>query len=385
MEPDLPRSPLVSSPHLALLLSVVTLALFLTVGTTAQVLNLGWGLWFTEIFIFLGTPWVAVRLSGRSPVRYTGLEFPGWKPIGFGFLLGAVNFFAWVIPLQWLSRWLAPAWMEELFDASKIFENQTPIELAAIISGAGIAAPLCEEFFFRGVLQQGLQRLVRPRGAITLTALFFSALHLDPIGFLARFELGLLFGVLFLRSGSIWPGVMAHAANNLVSTALFFAFRGAEAEEPKLIQILPMAALGLAAFAGVASLAARSPWILVSPRPAAEVLPRPSTPWRIIGPWAAAAIVLVIGLLAVDSRGVRLNLVDARIKVREPKPTAPAEQREAYESLLELRRKARAGKVPIEEYVERRRALEEAAGTAAPDVTGTDTGARGGADRPSTR
>jgi len=167
--------------------------------------------------------------SGR--VRYAGVSFPGWRPIGFGFALGAVNFFAIVVPIQFAAQSIAPLWMKEQFDMSHLLENQTPWELAALIGGVGLAAPFCEEFVFRGVLQQGLMSsLSNARRAIAWTAVIFSAAHLDPVGFSARLELGVLFGILFWKTGSIWPGAMAHAANNLVSTGIYFAVKGARAD-----------------------------------------------------------------------------------------------------------------------------------------------------------
>src|SRR5438876_139597 len=85
------------------------------------------------------------------------------------------------------------------------------------------------------VTVQGLTQSSRdPLGMAVFVAAVFSAFHLDPVGFVSRFELGLLFGVLYWRLGSLWPGVMAHAANNITSTALFLMARsqGDEDAEP---------------------------------------------------------------------------------------------------------------------------------------------------------
>ena len=76
------------------------------------------------------------------------------------------------------------------------------------------------------------------RAGLVTTAFVFSAFHLDPVGFLARFELGLLFGLFFFRTGSLWPGIAAHAANNLVSTGSCTSPRRTRPEaEPQLAQI----------------------------------------------------------------------------------------------------------------------------------------------------
>ncbi|MBM4380440.1 MAG: CPBP family intramembrane metalloprotease, partial [Deltaproteobacteria bacterium] len=230
------------------------LVTFVTVGAAVQVLNVGFGLWFTEVFLFLGIPWVLLRLSGRRPGEATGLRALAWGPALVGLLAGGVNFFAAVVPLQFLSTSLAPESLRLVFDHARVFEQLEAWELAAVLTGVTLAAPVCEEFFFRGVLQPGLFDAAGARGPLRpllLTAFLFSLFHLDPVGFLARWELGLLFGWLAWRSGSLWPGILAHAANNGVSSALFLLGRGREEESLQLPQVLGMAAVGGLLFAGL--------------------------------------------------------------------------------------------------------------------------------------
>jgi membrane protease YdiL (CAAX protease family) len=83
-----------------------------------------------------------------------------------------------------------------------------------------------EEFFFRGALQQVFRKWFRnPHVAIVITAILFSAFHMQFYGFLPRFVLGLLFGYLFWWSGNIWYPVIAHGINNFLPVTLTFFFR----------------------------------------------------------------------------------------------------------------------------------------------------------------
>ena len=59
-------------PHPALA-AALAFGLFVTLGAVTQLLNAAFGIWFTEIFIFLGVPWVMLRRSGYEPAGYTGL------------------------------------------------------------------------------------------------------------------------------------------------------------------------------------------------------------------------------------------------------------------------------------------------------------------------
>jgi len=87
-------------------------------------------------------------------------------------------------------------------------------------------APLCEETVFRGFLQQPLAARLGPAWGIGITAVAFSALHMDPIGFLPRVELGILFGWLYFRTGSLWASILAHMVNNGVAAVLFLVAGG---------------------------------------------------------------------------------------------------------------------------------------------------------------
>lgn len=87
-----------------------------------------------------------------------------------------------------------------------------------------ITPALCEEMFFRGVLQKFFVDNIRNKHiAILLTAFIFSAIHMQFSGLLPRFILGAVLGYLFYSSGSLWLSIVAHATNNaLVVIAAFF-------------------------------------------------------------------------------------------------------------------------------------------------------------------
>jgi len=80
-----------------------------------------------------------------------------------------------------------------------------------------------EELVFRGSLQPILQQQLRnPHAGVWVSALLFSAIHGQWLGFVPRCLLGALFGYLVLWSGSVWPAMMAHFCNNLLS---FLAYK----------------------------------------------------------------------------------------------------------------------------------------------------------------
>lgn len=88
-----------------------------------------------------------------------------------------------------------------------------------------------EELLFRGALQSILHRwLKNPHVAIWITAIVFSAIHLQFYGFLPRVALGAFFGYLFYWSGNIWLPILAHFVNNagVLITAFVLQKQGKE-------------------------------------------------------------------------------------------------------------------------------------------------------------
>ncbi len=80
-----------------------------------------------------------------------------------------------------------------------------------------------EELIFRGILQRIFIRIFRSGySGVIITAFLFSAVHFQFLGFLPRFVLGLVCGLLFLWSGKLWLPVIVHFTNNAV--ALIFLY-----------------------------------------------------------------------------------------------------------------------------------------------------------------
>ena len=100
------------------------------------------------------------------------------------------------------------------------------VEEGLVFGGAGIvlslealvlATPLAEEVFFRGFVFAGLLPRLGPGPAILLSSLVFSAFHFDTGVLIPIFVTGAAFAWLYRRTGSLWPGIAAHAAQNTLA------------------------------------------------------------------------------------------------------------------------------------------------------------------------
>ncbi|WP_088653779.1 CPBP family intramembrane glutamic endopeptidase [Geofilum rhodophaeum] len=111
---------------------------------------------------------------------------------------------------------------------------------------------LGEEMLFRGSLQPMLQRwLGRPHTAIWLTALLFSAMHLQFLTFFPRLFLGALLGYLLLYGKSLWYPVAGHFINNLLALFLFYYYRFSQPDVNPLSMEQSAPALWLLLLSGV--------------------------------------------------------------------------------------------------------------------------------------
>ncbi len=126
-------------------------------------------------------------------------------------------FSGWSLPssFSWLERSLKEMEKQNLDLVSRFLDVHSIGGLLFNILVVAIAPAICEEFFFRGGLQQVLAEKMNRHSAIWLTAIIFSAVHMEVSGFLPRVVLGACFGYLFVWTGTIWLPVIAHFINNL--------------------------------------------------------------------------------------------------------------------------------------------------------------------------
>lgn len=83
-----------------------------------------------------------------------------------------------------------------------------------ILLVVSITPAIVEELAFRGVIQTELEKILGMREALLIQAALFSVLHLLPMMFPSHFIMGLCFGYLRQRTGSLYPGMLLHAAWN---------------------------------------------------------------------------------------------------------------------------------------------------------------------------
>ena len=124
-----------------------------------------------------------------------------------------------------------------------------------------IAPAVCEEFFFRGMLQRSLLKKQSPWQAIAISALVFGGFHTINNSVVAIDRLipttlvGIVLGYLAYKSNSILPGVILHAIHNACVSYLAY-FQQQLVEQPWFPQDekLPLTWVGAAGLVAIISL-----------------------------------------------------------------------------------------------------------------------------------
>jgi membrane protease YdiL (CAAX protease family) len=191
-------------------------------GQLLLFLNLPLGLMATSLLIF-----GAAGLFFPSALGQHALAFTGFRPTRWTLVLLAVGVSALNLPfanfLMAGAHELLPArWAGAADDTTRLLTDADGPARILIALAAGVAAPIGEELFFRGWLQTMLSQRMKQVSSVIVVAVIFSATHFDPVGFVARVELGMLFGFARIWSGSLLPGIAMHATHNLLSTAALY-------------------------------------------------------------------------------------------------------------------------------------------------------------------
>lgn len=188
----------------------------------------------STFFIFFLPAWIFSMVCYRNPAKFTGFH----TRFNIKQVLWVAVILALTFPLSGVLSELArsmplPKDWQTKFDAMEIArEAQEAILIKIdslskyIISMALIAIlpAIFEEIMFRGVLQNVLTKWFKgPWAAILVTAFIFSIIHMSFYGFFVRFALGIILGLVFYYSGSLWLVIIFHFLyNGLQVTALYF-------------------------------------------------------------------------------------------------------------------------------------------------------------------
>lgn len=185
---------------------------------------------------FWAATWIVIRFLEKANLnwakqlsRVTGKNLALVTAMTVGGMLVNGLLMYWnshlVLPefLSGVEQWMRD--MEtQLMELTQFLTNfQSIPELLAGILVIGVFAGVGEELFFRGLIQPKMQGYLQsPHWGIWVTAIIFSAIHVQFYGFLPRLFLGALFGYLYHYTGSLFYPILGHILNNTFTLLLVY-------------------------------------------------------------------------------------------------------------------------------------------------------------------
>jgi membrane protease YdiL (CAAX protease family) len=173
----------------------------------------------------LGVPLLATRLRGNGPVTDLGW-WATWRDCPIGLAIGVACQFV-LVPLVTLPvLLLTDRDTEDLAQpARELTDKATGAGVVVLLLVVGVAAPIAEEVFFRGMLQRSLIRHLPLWPALVVTSLLFGASHFQALQFPALAAFGMVLSVIAHRTGRLGLNTWAHVGFNATTVVLLLAQR----------------------------------------------------------------------------------------------------------------------------------------------------------------
>lgn len=198
-------------------LVLLAMILLITVGAALQIWNLETGILATQWLIILPLALLYLRkhnLRLSIFVRIAPLK-KQYIPV-----IVVLAFSSWIVGM-----FLGTA-VAELLSSQGLHIPQeiipypeTTRQLTLYFLGMVVSASICEEIFFRGTIMPTIEQQ-GPLQGVVFSAFLFALVHLSILSVISIFILGLLIGVVVIKTRSLWAGVLLHALHNSFSVFL---------------------------------------------------------------------------------------------------------------------------------------------------------------------
>lgn len=170
-------------------------------------------------------------LVKEKPFNFLGFnKMPAWSLLGIVAMFTIIPFLGTVT--DWNDSIVFPESMRAIEEQMRATQQKSEEIIQMFISQGSLfsslliiaaLAAVSEELLFRSVIQRWLMKLFKNvHVAIIVTAIVFSAFHMDFFGFFPRLFLGVMLGYMFWMTGSIFPSMLMHFVNNATIVMLHY-------------------------------------------------------------------------------------------------------------------------------------------------------------------
>ena len=160
-------------------------------------------------------------MIGAGPSQIGLGRFGGFRSVWIGVLAGIGLIVASDITSAIQARIFGPH-PEKV--AELLLSHHGALSFVLDLLSVSVLAPLAEEYLFRGIVFNGLAQLMPVIPAAIVSGVVFGAAHLDPWSIVPLATIGVGLALLYRRTGSLWPNIVAHATVNTVALVAVYLF-----------------------------------------------------------------------------------------------------------------------------------------------------------------
>lgn len=171
--------------------------------------------------IFIVSAYFVARITGPVTLREFGLLRARFWPTLWRMAVVMAGYFVLLAVYSELVS-LQPDTAPEKLGADS--SNLHMLFFAILV---GVMAPIGEEFFFRGFLYRALRNGLGVLGAAIVSGLLFGAMHIDAatterlLQVVPLAVLGISFALLYHWTGTLYSAIALHATNNSIAVAAY--------------------------------------------------------------------------------------------------------------------------------------------------------------------
>ena len=108
----------------------------------------------------------------------------------------------------------------EMIEVTTVSKTDLYLQFFALV----ILIPILEEMIFRGVILSGMMELNRPYLAVFGSAVFFGAMHIQPIQVGYAILSGVILGLIYYYTQNLCMTILAHMVFNFFGNGMFLIF-----------------------------------------------------------------------------------------------------------------------------------------------------------------
>lgn len=187
----------------------------------------------SSILVFAGTPLLTAK---KLHLKFDFFNFtlPNalvlmWLALFIALACAPIN----ALLADWGSHYSLPSFMhsleESMREMDQLIQEQTEYlmtvhhigGLFVLLFVMAFLPAVCEELFFRAWFQRVLTKRFGAISSIIFVAFFFSVIHFEASGFVARFLLGVVLGFLYYYTSSLFVPIIFHFTNNALAVIIY--------------------------------------------------------------------------------------------------------------------------------------------------------------------